>query len=84
MSKRKARQDAAAALLKDSRAGKGGWGRYPVHYTTLALSEMKGSGAKAELQYVAPKLERLLERKPRGDKFDARRRAVAERVLARF
>jgi hypothetical protein len=49
----------------------------------LALTEMDGKKMAREMQYAAPRLERMLKRRGRGDRFDRRRRAVAERVLER-
>jgi len=44
---------------------------------------MSGKGVTAELEYAAPKLERLLERPGRGDMYAVRRRVVAERALGK-
>ena len=71
-------------VLKAHRDGKAGWRRFPFHYTVLALSEMDGAGALAEMRHAAPRLERMLKRPPGDGRFDLRRRAVAERVLARI
>ena len=60
----------------------GGWRRFPFHFTLLALTGMNGKNVVDEMQYAAPRLERMLKRQGRGDRFDKRRRAVAERVLA--
>jgi hypothetical protein len=49
----------------------------------LALSEIGGEGVVQEIQYAVPRLERMLKRRGRGDRFEIRRRAVAERILAR-
>ena len=73
---------AGLAALKDLRDGRGRWGRFPFHYTCLALAEIGLPAAVEERRYAAPVLERLLKRAPRTDRLDARRRAVAERVLA--
>jgi len=50
----------------------------------LALSEMGGKGVTGEIEYAAPVLERMLKRRSRGGKYETRRRAVAERALARL
>jgi hypothetical protein len=74
---------AAVRSIKASRSPNGRWRRFPLWYTLLALSEMDTTAAVQEMRYVAPICQRLLRRGPRtGDRFDARRRAVAERVLA--
>ena len=74
---------AGMKALKAHRLGNGRWRRFPFHYTVLLLSETGVRGALDERRYAAPAVERLLRRKPRDDPYDARRRAVAERVLAR-
>jgi hypothetical protein len=48
------------------------------------LSEVGGKGVAGEIQYAAPRLERMVKRRGRGDQFEIRRRAVAERILARL
>ena len=74
---------AGGNLLKEYRDGAGGWHRFPFYYTLLALTGMNGRSVVAELQYAAPRLEHMLKRRGRGDRFDLRRRAVAGRILAR-
>jgi len=74
---------AGMKALEAHRLGNGRWRRYPFHYTLLVLSEIDARGALAEMRHAAPVLERALRRPPRDDPHDARRRAVAERVLAR-
>ena len=68
--------------LKDHRLPDGKWRRFPLHYTLLTLVEMDLPGAIAEMRHAAPVLERSLKRAPVGA-HAARRRALAERVLAR-
>jgi hypothetical protein len=68
--------------LKSARDDKGGWRTFPHWYTLLALSEIDSRAATAEKRYAAPRLERFLAAKPRRDKYNRRRRAVAERILA--
>jgi hypothetical protein len=70
--------------LREHRDGKGRWRRFPFYYTLLALLEIPGSRATGEMGYAGPGLERMLKRSRRNDRFDLRRRAVAERVLARL
>jgi hypothetical protein len=72
-----------AAILSEHRDSRGSWRRFPFYYTLLALTEMDGKRATGELRYAAPRLERMLNRRGSGDRFDSRRRAVARRVLAR-
>jgi len=74
---------AGMKALRARRLGNGRWRRFPFHYALLVLSEVDARGAVAEMRYVAPLLERLLKRRPKDDPYDTRRRAVAERVLAR-
>jgi hypothetical protein len=70
--------------LKEHRDGKRRWHRFPFYYTLLALSEMDGEEVALEIEYAAPVLERMLRRRSRGGKYEKRRRAVAERLLARI
>ena len=74
---------AGVKSLRALRNGKGRWRVFPFHYTLLALSEMDLPGAAREMQYAGQSLERLLKRSDGGDKYDGRRRMLAERVLAR-
>jgi hypothetical protein len=45
---------------------------------------MGGKGVVREIEYVAPRLERMLKRRGGRDRFAIRRRAVAERILERL
>ena len=76
-----------AAGVKDlcgHRTGGGRWRRFPFHYTLLALSEMAVPGTVREMRYAAPVCERMVRgRAGGGDRFEERRRLLAERVLAR-
>lgn len=74
---------AGMKVLKQHREGNGRWKRFPFYYTLLALSEIELPSAIKEMQYAAPVLKRILRRSPKPDKFDKRRRILAERVLAR-
>jgi len=69
--------------LKAHRDGKGRWRRFPYYYTLLALSEMNVPGVVTEMRYAAGGCEKLLKRSAAADKYANRRRALAERVLAR-
>jgi len=71
-------------FLREHRDGEGRWHRFPFHYTLLALSEMDEKAVSREIPYAAPVLERMLKRRSRGGQFETRRRAVAERILARL
>ena len=73
---------AGLATLKSRRADTGRWNVFPFHYTLLALSEIDLPAARAELQHAAPAVARALKRAPTGDKYDRRRRALAERILS--
>jgi hypothetical protein len=75
---------AGMRTLKETRDDRGGWGRYPFWYTCLALEEIDPPGAAAERRHAAPRLERVLRRRPKpDDRDDARRRALAGRILER-
>jgi len=73
---------AGMRALKIHRDGAGKWRRYPFWYTVLTLSELDPPLAAEELRHAAPAIERSL-RRAGGDRFAQRRRALAERVLAR-
>ena len=74
---------AGMAELKARRQGTGKWRIFPFYYTVLALTDVDLSAAVAELRYAAPALERYLKQPERNDPYHHRRRAVAERALAR-
>jgi len=74
---------AAMKALQLNRDGTGKWRRFPFHYTLLALSEVNLPAAIEEMRYAAPTLERLLTRRQADGPFERRRRAVAERILAK-
>jgi hypothetical protein len=84
MSKKRARLSGGVEYLRDHRDGRGRWRRFPFYYTLLALVEIPGRPAAAEISYASPVLERMLRRRGRGDRFDLRRRTLAERALARI
>ena len=72
---------AGMKALRGYRDGKGRWRRFPFHYTLLALTEIDLPAARREMRYAAGGCERILKRKSSRDKYDRRRRTVAERVL---
>ncbi|HOO97377.1 MAG TPA: hypothetical protein PKV16_07215 [Caldisericia bacterium] len=78
------RLEVGVGLLKNLRSGTGRWFRFPFYYTVLALSEIDLPAAKTELQYAAPSLERMLKKKPTEDKYNQRKRDLAERVLTKL
>jgi len=69
--------------LKERRIGDGKWHTFRFWYTVLALSDVELPAALAELRYAAPVCEAYLRRKQAADKYAQRRRAEAQRVLAR-
>ena len=76
--------DRGIQALKKRRDGKGRWKVFPFYYTLLALSEIELPSAVAEMRYAAKSCQRLLSRKvTKRDKYTTRRRALAEKVLAR-
>ncbi|HPQ39570.1 MAG TPA: hypothetical protein PLV45_04290 [bacterium] len=83
MSRKEERLRGGLIYLKEHRDGKGRWRRFPFYYTLLALTEIPGRQSDDEIRYAAPGLERMLKRKERGDRYDRRRRAVAETLLGR-
>lgn len=75
---------AGLRTLKSYRNGKGRWRVFPYYYTLLALAEIDLPAAVGEMRYAAGGCERVLKRRaPAGDRYDRRRRALAEKVLAR-
>lgn len=79
----KMRLAAGLKILKKHRDGKGGWRRFPFHYTLLALSEIDLPAVADELRYAAPICERYLKYIKTADKFARRRRDLSERILIR-
>ena len=82
------RLSAGLKELKKRRKGDGKWSRFPYYYTLLALDEIgqleiSKKNLVAEIRYASGGLERLLKRKPRNDKYDTRRRILAERILSK-
>ena len=73
-----------ARHLRSARDGKEGWRPFPFWYTVLALSEMDGSEASAELKYAAPALERAASRAARSGVYAQRRQLLAARALGRI
>jgi hypothetical protein len=78
---REERLRSGARHLQSMRDGKHGWRKFPFWYTVLALSEMDGREAKAELQYAAPVLERVATRARASTVYARRRQALATRTL---
>lgn len=68
--------------MKARRLGTGRWRSFPFFYAVLALTGVALPGARAELRYAAPTLERHLRRAASDDIISRRRHAVAERALA--
>jgi hypothetical protein len=71
------------AQLRSLRMGDGAWRRFPFWYTVSALQEMELPEAVEELRYAAARLSRAARRQGSGDRYAARRLALAQRVLAR-
>jgi hypothetical protein len=69
-------------LLPAHRTGDGKWRVFPFWYTVLALSEMDFAEARKELAYVAPVLERTVQRPLPSSVHGRRRHELARRVLA--
>lgn len=74
---------AGMKALRAARDGTGRWGRYPFFYTLLALSEIDTPGARREMKYAAPTVERTLKRTQPPDRYAERRGVLAERILAK-
>jgi len=81
LDRREERLERGAMHLRSVRDGEEGWRTFPFWYTVLALSEMDSNGAKAELKYAAPALERAAARATSSSVYTQRRQALATRVL---
>ncbi len=75
------RLDDGIKFLHKHRDGKGGWRRFPFHYTLLALSEIESTTAKAEIEYAADVIRAKLSRAPIGEAYGQRRHDVMKRAL---
>jgi hypothetical protein len=84
LSRKRQRLAGGVEILRKHRDSRGSWQRFPFYYTLLALIEIEGKAVTGEMRYAAPRLERMLKRRVSGERFDLRRRAVAERMLARI
>ena len=74
---------AAMRSLKAHRSGRGRWKSFPFYYTLLSLVEHDHPAVLRELRYTRPACEYKVNSKPKDDPHDARRRLLAERVLAK-
>lgn len=68
--------------MEARRLGSGKWRAFPFFYAVLALTEIDLPGARVELRYAAPVLERYLRRPATDEVISRRRHGVAERALA--
>jgi hypothetical protein len=68
-------------FLRARRDDEGGWQTFPFWHTVLLLSEIDLPGAKTELRYAAPELERAAVRSA-ATRYAERRRSIAARALA--
>ena len=73
-----------AAHLRSMRDGAHQWRRFPFWYTVLALNEMNGPEARAELTYAAPELERVASRAVPASPYARRRYELATRALGQL
>jgi hypothetical protein len=73
-----------ALHLRSVRDGEHGWRRFPFWYAVLALSEMGGNEAKAELKYAAPALEAAASGAVPSTVHARRRHELAARALNRL
>lgn len=72
--------NAGLKILNKMRDGKGKWHRFPFYYTVMSLTGIDLPAAKAELAYAEAGLLRMAGRTPKN-KFDKRRRIIAEKAL---
>jgi len=81
LNRREERLRCGASYLRSVRDGEHGWRKFPFWYTVLALNEMDGAEAKAELTHAAPKLERTATRAVPSAVYARRRHELAVRAL---
>ena len=84
LDRREERLQRGALALRAVRDGQSGWRRFPFWYTVLALSEMDGNEAVAELKHAAPALERAASRAVPSAVYARRRHELAARALNRI
>ena len=84
LNRRDERLECGARHLRTVRDGEHGWRKFPFWYTVLALSEMTGGDARAELEYAAPMLEREASRARLASIYARRRQELAARTLGRL
>jgi hypothetical protein len=73
--------DSMLPVLPAHRDAKGGWHRFPVFFTLLALTEMNRPAALSELRYALPECEKKHRRLKPKDIHAERKIAVLESVL---
>ena len=81
LDRREERLQRGASHLRSVRNGEHGWRKFPFWYTVLALSEMEGGEATAELKYAAPALEHAASRASSSAVYARRRQQLAARTL---
>jgi hypothetical protein len=69
-------------VIREHRDERGRWRSFPFYYTVFTLSEVGAGAAKAELRYALPACERALSRSAKTPVYDARRRAILNRILS--
>jgi hypothetical protein len=84
LDRREERLHRGALHLRAVRDGEHGWRKFPFWYTVLALSDMDGAEAKAELKYAAPVLERAARRTVPSAVYARRRQQLAAVTLDRL
>lgn len=77
LDRREERLERGVRALRSKRDGANGWAKFPFWYTVLALQEMDTRGAREELVYARPKLERAATRGTSAP----RRKRLAELAL---
>jgi hypothetical protein len=81
LDRREERLRRGALHLQSVRDGEHGWRKFPFWYTVLALSEMEGGEATAELKHAAPALEHAASRASSSGVYARRRQQLAARTL---
>ena len=83
LSRQEERLTDAMKVLRSRRTGDGQWQGFPFYYALLALTEIDLPGAMDELEYAAPRCQRLSARTGGKGKYARRRRMLVADALAR-
>jgi hypothetical protein len=83
LDRKEERLEAAMRMMKSLRKGQGQWRSVPLYHALLAIMEIDLKSAVEEMRYAASTLEKKLRNFKTKDKYQERRKKLAERVLAK-